>query len=295
MKMRLALALLLAPLWAGVPAVQPLAARAPAAVHAPVAVPHQRVVALEGGRNFRDLGGYRAAGGHTVKWGLLYRSGSMTGLTAGDYATLEKRGIRVVCDLRDSRERAAEPVNWPGEPGREAPRVLFDDYQLDQSALMPKGPPGEWTADAARASFAASYPRILAQFNGQYRRMFAELLAGHAPLAFNCSAGKDRTGIGAALLLTALGVPRETVIADYLLSNQTLNPAALMAGKASAAGPLAHMPPEVAKVFMGVDRRYIEAVFAVTDAHQGGTPGYLRDELGLGPAQIRRLRALYLS
>jgi hypothetical protein len=50
--------------------------------------------------------------------GLLYRSGSMSGLTAADYATLEKRGIRVVCDLRDSRERAAEPVAWPGEPGR---------------------------------------------------------------------------------------------------------------------------------------------------------------------------------
>jgi protein-tyrosine phosphatase len=124
-----------------------------------------------------------------------------------------------------------------GRTGARGAARAVDDYQLDQSADA-KGPPGEWTADEARASFAASYPRILAQFNGQYRRMFAELLAGHAPLAFNCSAGKDRTGIGAALLLTALGVPRETVIADYLLSNQTLNPAALMAGKASAAGPL---------------------------------------------------------
>jgi len=64
-----------------------------------------------------------------------------------------------------------------------------------------------------------SYPRLLGTFHDQYRRVFAELLAGHAPLAFNCAAGKDRTGVAAALLLTALGVPRETVIADYLLTN----------------------------------------------------------------------------
>ena len=114
-----------------------------------------------------------------------------------------------------------------------------------------------------------SYPRLLTQFNSQYRRMFGELLAGHAPLAFNCSAGKDRTGIAAALLLTALGVPREGVIADYMLSNQTLDPAKLMAGRAMASSPFAALPPETLKMLVGVDRSYSEAAFAVVDAHQG--------------------------
>jgi len=255
-------------------------------------VNHQRVLPLQGGRNFRDLGGYRTADGHTVKWGKLFRSGSMTGLTTADYATLEKMGIRVVCDLRDSRERKAEPVNWP-EPG--APRVLTTDYLLDQSALMPPGAMATWTPELARATLAASYPHLLAQFNDQYTRMFAQLLAGDAPLAFNCSAGKDRTGIAAALLLTALGVPRQTVIDDYLLTNQTLNTASLMNGKATANSPMAKLPPGVLQAFLGADRSYIEAAFAVIDAHRGGANGYLRDELGLGPAQIKTLRTLYLD
>jgi protein-tyrosine phosphatase len=166
---------------------------------------------------------------------------------------------------RSTRERAAEPVNWPAA---HSPRVLVDDYDLDNAGFMPKGAPATWTADAARASMAASYPRMLTQFNGQYRRMFGELVAGHAPLAFNCSAGKDRTGIGAALLLTALGVPRETVIEDYLLTNTTLNPATVTNGKASAGSPWAILPPDVLKAFMGADRRYIEAALTVVDGHR---------------------------
>jgi protein-tyrosine phosphatase len=214
----------------------------------------------------------------------------MHGLTPHDYATLEKIGIRVVCDLRDNRERAAEPAAWP-EPG--APLMLTQDYLLDYRTLMPAGPINTWTAESARAGLAASYPRMLAQFNGQYRRMFAQLVAGQAPLAFHCSAGKDRTGIAAALVLTALGVPRQTVIDDYLLTNQTLDTAALMAGKAS--GPMAGLPPAVQQAFLAADRSYIEAALAVVDAHRDGAPGYLRDELGVGPAEIAQLRKLYLD
>ena len=81
-------------------------------VPAPVApqVPHERVLPLQGGQNFRDLGGYRTADGRTVKWGLLYRSGAMNALTPADFAALAKRGLVTVCDLRDTRERAKAPV-----------------------------------------------------------------------------------------------------------------------------------------------------------------------------------------
>lgn len=270
--------------------------------------PHQRLLPLEGGRNFRDLGGYRAQDGRHVKWGLLFRSGAMHGLTGADYAYLGKRGIRVVCDFRDSRERAAQPVNWPSGA---APRLLFDDYRLDMAGMMPKGPPSGWTEADARAAFTASYPRMLGQFNGQYRRMFAELLAGHAPLAFNCSAGKDRTGIAAALILTALGVPRQTVIDDYMLTNNYLDAAKMLAhGPAPAnmgpgrpekeaggdpAAALKGLPPGVVRAFLAADPAYIEAALAVLDRHSGGPEGYLRDELGLKRADILRLRTLYLE
>ena len=287
MRQRLATALLFA-----AALVAPLAHGPSAYAHTPVATAHDRVLPLQGGRNFRDLGGYRTADGHSVKWNILYRSGSMTGLTPADYAALEKRGIRVVCDFRSTAERKAEPVAWPNPKN---PRVLTDEYELDNGQFMPKGAMKDWTAEQARAALAASYPRLLTQFNGQYRRMFGELLAGHAPLAFNCSAGKDRTGIAAALLLTALGVPRATVIEDYLLTNQTLNPAALAQGRATANSPWMQMSPDILKAFMGADRSYIEAAFAVIDGHAGGADGYLRDELGLGPVQIARLHKLYLD
>lgn len=255
--------------------------------------PHERLLPLQGGRNFRDLGGYRTADGRMVKWDVLFRSGSMHGLTDADYAALEKRGIRVVCDFRDNRERSTEPVNWPAAA---APRILSTDYELDHKT-MPNGDPKTWTEAQAHEAMAATYPRLLAQFNGQYRRMFAELLAGHAPLAFNCSAGKDRTGIAAALLLTALGVPRATVIDDYLLTNRYLNAPDMLAKTKAAnpASPMMGMPPHVQQAMMAADRSYIEAAFAVIDGHAGGADGYLKDELGLSHADLVRLRNMYLT
>ncbi|WP_454279077.1 tyrosine-protein phosphatase [Sphingomonas sp. Marseille-Q8236] len=254
----------------------------------PVPVPaHSRVLPLQGGRNFRDLGGYRTADGRTVKWGLLYRSGQMHDLTRADYAYLQKLGIRTVCDFRDTRERAGEPTLWPA--GRK-PKVLSDDYTLDVSAMKLPGDPATWTHEQVVTAMTATYPKLLDQFNGQYRRMFAELLAGDVPLAFHCTAGKDRTGVAAALLLTALGVPRATIIDDYLLSNQHMAPS-----PAHPTGFWARLSPEAARAFAGVDRRYIDAVFAVTDRHPGGTMGFLKDEMGLGPSQIAKLRALYLT
>ena len=259
-----------------------------------VAAPHQRLLPLQGGRNFRDLGGYRTADGRHVKWGLLFRSGSMHGLTDSDYAYLSRRGIAVVCDFRDVRERQAEPVNWSKT---HAPRVLSDDYRLDMAGFMPSGDPRSWTAEQARTAMENSYPHLLETFRGQYRRMFAELLAGHAPLAFNCSAGKDRTGVAAALLLTALGVPRATVIDDYLLTNTYLDAGKLTAQGAQAgpANPMAGIPPAAAQAMMAADRRYIEAALKVLDTHPGGARGWFHDELGISAADISKMRNMYLA
>ncbi|OYU34702.1 tyrosine-protein phosphatase [Novosphingobium sp. PASSN1] len=273
---------------AGIPPL-PLMAEPPAI---PAASEHQRVLPLQGGRNFRDLGGYRTADGRTIKWNMLFRSGSMTDLTQSDFAYLEGLGIRVVIDLRDNRERAAEPVSWPGPT---APLILTDDYLLDYGASMPAGPVKTWSPDQARASLVSSYQRMPAQFNGQYRRLFAQLLTGKAPLAVNCSAGKDRTGIAAALLLTALGVPRKRVIEDYLLTNQTLNSGLVRTGKATADGPWNDMQPEAFKAFIDADRTYIQAALSVVDSHKDGVAGYLREELGLGPKELRDLRNRYLE
>nr|WP_295109276.1 tyrosine-protein phosphatase [uncultured Caulobacter sp.] len=255
-------------------------------------VAHSRVLPLQGGQNFRDLGGYRTRDGHTVKWGVLYRSGAMNSLTEADFLYLAKLGIRTVCDFRSVEERQAAPVRWPAG---QAPKVLADDYRMDAMGGFDFKAANGWTGEQARAVMTAQYPRTLERFNSQYRRMFDQLLAGDMPLAFNCSAGKDRTGVAAALILTALNVPRETVIEDYLLSNRYFDPKKSLAKDDAASQAWRQMPQPVLQAFMGVDRGYIEAAFKVIDAHAGGAEGYLRDELGLDRTKLETLRRLYTT
>lgn len=253
----------------------------------------ERLLPLEGGRNFRDLGGYETVDGRRVRWSVLFRSGSMVDLTDRDYEYLGKLGIRVVCDLRATDERQREPTRWRGAS---LPRRFERDYALDLGdfgALLASARP---SAEDARRLFASFYERLPFDFASQYADMFAELVRGDAPLAFNCSAGKDRTGVAAALVLTALGVPRETVIGDYLLSNRYY-----VAQPATGAADdpqmrmLAALPAEVVRVLMGVERSFIEAAFAAIEREHGTVERYLEERLGVGARERTRLRRLYTT
>jgi protein-tyrosine phosphatase len=252
----------------------------------------ERLLPLEGGVNFRDLGGYETVDGKTLAWGKIYRSGVMSGLTAADYRTLADLGIGAICDFRASDERIREPVDWPA--GMNV-KVLTRDYKLDMAPLMAVFGSGDITEDKTRAAMASFYGELPFTFAPQFKAMFAELLKGEAPLAFNCSAGKDRTGMAALLILSALGVSRETAIADYLLSNRYFRPKPPQAGVAPdpSMAMFARLPPDVIKALMGVDRRYIEASLASIDT-KGGMESYLRDDMGLGPSELARLHTLYL-
>ena len=252
----------------------------------------ERVLPLEGGTNFRDLGGYRTADGQVVRWGRLYRSAAMHMLTAGDYRYLGQLGIGTVCDFRASEERASAAVDWPADV---KPKLLTRDYALDFGGIVKVlGQPGA-NGEMAAAAMAEGYRELPFEHKGQFAEMFRELLTGR-PLAFNCSAGKDRTGMAAYLLLTALGVPHETALADYLLSNQYYRPKPAAPGaKADASmAMLAKLPPEVLNALMGVDARYMQAALDSIEA-RGGMARYLREDLGLGAAELSRLRALYLT
>jgi protein-tyrosine phosphatase len=112
----------------------------------PAASKHQRELPLEGGQNFRELGGYRTLDGRSVRWRLLYRSGSMHFLTAADYAYLEKLGIHTVCDFRDDHERSVEPSQWPAGA---APDILTDAYHMDLAGIGLNKPDHRPTAQEA--------------------------------------------------------------------------------------------------------------------------------------------------
>jgi protein-tyrosine phosphatase len=247
----------------------------------------ERVLALEGGQNFRDLGGYRTVDGRRVRWGMLFRSGTMHGLTSRDYAVLGQLGIRVSCDFRTTDERAKEPTRWAGTS---PPRRIEHDYALDNAREL--GDPA-LTADRARTILTRLYADLPFRLAPVYREMFGALRQGDVPLAFNCSAGKDRTGIAAALLLTALGVPRETIVEDYLLSNAYYQPHRHATSPDDANSRwMEALPEDVRSVVMGVERRYLDASFAAIESRYGSVDAYLVHEMRLDAHGRARLRAL---
>ena len=252
----------------------------------------ERVLPLDGGSNFRDLGGYRTTDGAPVAWGRLYRSAVMAGLTPDDFQRLGALGIETVCDFRSTDERQRDPVTWPAGV---QPTVLATDYGLDMGAIAALFRSGPVTADKTKAAMEGFYAEMPFTFAEQYARMMRQLVDGKAPLAFNCSAGKDRTGLAAALLLTALGVPYETAVTDYLLSNETYRPRPPVAGGDDpTARMFASMPKDALQALMGVDRRYLDASFKAIEA-RGGMDRYLADQLKLSPADLDTLRKRYLD
>jgi protein-tyrosine phosphatase len=133
----------------------------------------------------------------------------------------------------------------------------------------------------------AQMPQTYAPQIGDIFRMIAR---GEVPLAFNCSAGKDRTGLTAALLLRTLGVPRDAVMADYLASNRLYRPTAADIGMGPAAWAASGADPATVAVLMRVEAAWLDAAFAAIDQNYGSLDAYLRDGLHLTPQEIAKIR-----
>jgi len=226
----------------------------------------------------------------------------MAGLTPADMTYLSKLGVSVICDLRNPRERNAEPTPFLKVNGVE---VIAIDYDMDMSL---GGLARMRTRDEAVQGFADAYVGFLDVLTPHYTQLFNRLAAGKAPLAFNCSAGKDRTGMGAALILSVLGVPRETIIADYALTQVYTPPSMYKAQMASAGGggagmggltpeqmqAFARMPSEVLDVMMGSDPDVMRRALAMVDAKHGGPIALAKAKFGLTDAKIAAMRKTFL-
>lgn len=260
-----------------------------------------RVLPLEGGRNFRDLGGYETVDGRRVKWGQVYRSGVMHGLTDGDYDYLSGLGISVICDLRASQERAEEPTDWRAG---EIEYLTFPDPSGDNDMSRAFGAvlmSPDVTGAQVRDVFIEAYRSMHIGYASAYSEMFDQLANGSVPLAFNCSAGKDRTGVAAALLLSALGVPRETVVADYALSEQVVDFMAEFEVGRQDVDPdspyafFAQLPPDVIEPLMRTEPAYIEATLDAIEAEHGNVVAFIQSELGVDDEELARIRERLLE
>lgn len=248
-----------------------------------------RALPLQGGRNFRDLGGYRSADGRTVRWGLIYRSGSMSKLTAADQTYLQRLGIRTVCDFRTKDERQQDPNAWA-----QATKLNYwsRDYAMSGADLesLFQGKVGE---KEVREKMADLYRTLPFEQAPAYRAMFAQLLADKAPLAFNCTAGKDRAGLAAALVLTALGVPFETVSKDYQLTNTYLPES--LAADPHFKSAVSALPKTTVDALMAADPAYLAAAFDEIKRRYGSVDAYFAKELKLGDSERTKLKTRYLE
>ena len=250
----------------------------------------ERLLPLQQGSNFRDIGGYPAAGGKHVRWGLIYRSGGQPLLTDADVKEIQSLKIANLVDLRSSEERVLAPTRIDGVP--------YQAVGYSMSALMGSGAPqnGEGVYRVMPSTLAP-----------QLRMVFQDLLAKKGAIAYNCSAGQDRTGFVTAMILSALGVPRGTILADYHLSTtyrrpewempkidtsaQAGNPVALMFAKyqqnPAAAKPQPLKDPD--------GTAFLSYAFDEIDKRWGSVDAYLEQEIGVTKVDIASLRVTYLE
>ena len=241
-----------------------------------------RSLPLAGATNFRDLGGYIGHGGRQVKWRRLFRSDHLAALTPQDHAVLAGLGVARALDFRGQAESAAYAYALPGvayHPLRIEPTVIQRALDLQRSGH-------QITAQDAVALMQDTYRGFVNDNAPRFATLFELLLDSDAPTVFHCTAGKDRTGFAAALILLALGVPRDVVMHDYLLTNTLYQ---------RPAGMGTHAPEEVLSVLWRVQEDFLEAALQGVEVEHGGIDNYLERVLGINAAARTRLAQLYLE
>lgn len=229
---------------------------------------------LKGTTNTRDIGGYLTGDLRTVRTGQIIRSEKLSRLTPEDFRKLEEMGVKTVIDLRTEQEAEHAPTVWQGE---HPPRIFHfpvgdaeNDWFVSGSRLMKKS---RFTEAQSLEHMVDGYRMIAKEGPPSYRQLMALVLdQSNWPILIHCSAGKDRTGVATALILEAVGVDRETIMQDYLLTNEigrSEEKAELLAresrkharnGRGPSAGawyPIVGVRPEMLTAFYAsVDERY---------------------------------------
>lgn len=256
-----------------------------------------RLLNFEGISNFRDLGGYPAADGRAVKWGKLYRSGHLATASNADLAGLAELQLASFIDFRSGAEKTEEPNRLP-DPASfalveipvldEGNRNLFNEI----STRIEEGTLGDFDPDL---TMVQANRQFADEFTPQFRQFVDTVLeADGAPVLWHCTAGKDRTGFAAAVLLRILGVPQDIIMQDYLASSapalesrrKELLMLRLFEGEETA---------DKIAVMLGVEPAWLEAAFEQIDTTWGSFDNYVAEGLQLSAADVQRLRANLLE
>ena len=258
-------------------------------------------ILLEGAPNFRDFGGYATDDGRRVRRRRLYRSELLLDLTERDLATLAGLDIGLVCDLRSPGERNRLSNEWPADRP-------YELLALDLGGSLSAVQPDKWSRKLADPSFDATraqdalannYRRMPASYAGDLRALFDRLTRADAKAVLvHCAAGKDRTGFVSAMLLTALGVPRDTIMQDYLATQARYSFERLINTRLRLVLHVEQLPEHAnnaLRVLASVRREFLEAAYETLTKDYGGAERYLENLCELTPARRDALHAALLE
>lgn len=256
-----------------------------------VAVVAERVLPLEQGSNFRDIGGYVTKDGRTVRWGKAYRSGAMPLLSEADYSLIEQLGVGSVIDLRSLEEREVAPDLVDDRTGA---LFISNDYSL--KPLM---------TNFGNGNGENVYQGMEKLLIPQLRALYQRINADEGAVIYHCSAGQDRTGMATALLYDMLGVDRETILKDYHMSTALRRPQWEM----PKVDPAGYPNNPILKYYFSKDEAqrtiaeplytrsgasHLAQFFTYVDAQYGGSEGFMKKALQLTDADVEKLRATML-
>lgn len=247
----------------------------------------ERKVPVQGAFNLRDLGGYQTVDGRTVKWGKLFRSDALARLSKNDISYLQNSGLKTILDYRSADEIAKSPdpvipgVKNINDPVLKSGVPTFDIFSLDMEGLD--------------NVFQQIQTAMVEQPDAEaYKTLFNLLLdENNTALLQHCTAGKDRTGLGSALVLLALGVPEDTVLNDYMLSN---NPAYIQKQLDSMASILkTDQQRQVVAALYGVKKEWLQTSLDQIKTHYGSYDAYFTQVMGLTAKDRQKLKDMYLE
>ena len=254
-----------------------------------------RHLRFTGAKNFRDLGGYQAISGKLVRWGALYRSDSLNKLTNGDLKRLSALDLEWIVDFRSAKEKEMEPDRLPDH----LVSRLVEIPILDRSTQIYQSSREEVVKQLKNIdpvqSLSGTNMELATIFNAEMRKFMEVLLSANGrPVLFHCTAGKDRTGFAAAILLRTLGVPQDVVMQDYLLTNQYFYAAhrrnifllRVLKGKQIA---------DVVSGMIRADPAYLSAGFKAIDQNYSSFENYIHEALGLTIQEMDCLKTMYLE
>lgn len=251
----------------------------------------ERKLPLTGTANFRDIGGIKTTTGRHIIWGKFFRADELSGLKEEDFPYLLNLGIKEVYDLRTNEEIGQKRDNLPSALNWVHYPIFEEGDNLYMRAVMQQFNEESFTEEIAKEMLVIANREFVKNSTEKFAALIKQIMDKPEAALFHCTAGKDRTGFTAALILAILGADRQTIINEYLmtnyytydkLNNEMYKIIPMLGGK---------VKPEVIIPLMTVDRSYIEAGLQEIDNIYGGIDAYIRNGLQISD----ELRQYYIQ